>query len=190
MKNSNLRKILEKLSRKAYERKEMIFLAIGISIFTIMFFGFFKMVFFLVLLIILNIIVSLAMKNVPKTYASLELIMFSTVLIGTAYGPKAGAFFGLAMPLIFFYACGRISVFVFAYAPLYSIIGATAGMFSSYPILVVGMTYCVIYNLISSTILIVFLGGKVHRAFIFTLINTCWNLIIFKYLAPLFLSMM
>ena len=187
---SSLETVIKALARKAYKRRYQIFLGFLAMGVVLLFFGAFKMLFFLALLTALNIVVSYFAKNIPKIGTSIELIMLCTVLSGLAYGAKIGALFGFISCLLYYYGAGRFSFYVTIYAPLYAITGAIIPLFSAYSVLNIGLTAAIIYTIISSIIVIVLYSAKLYRAVLFAAVNTGFNLIIFKYAAPILLRLM
>jgi len=116
--------------------------------------------------------------------------MFSTVLAGVAYGARIGALFGAISALLYYYAAGRMSLYVTVFAPLYSIIGIIAGMLSTVPIFKIGIILTIIYTFISSIIVIIVFNARIDKAVLFGIVNTVFNFIMFKYFAPIFIALM
>jgi hypothetical protein len=86
---------------------------------------------------------------------------------------------------MYYYAAGRFSFYVAVFAPLYAIIGVAAGIFNNIDIFQLGMVCTIIYTLISSIIILILFNGRIDKAVGFALINTFFNFIMFKYIAPL-----
>jgi len=185
-----LTRIIRKLQAKAYQRRHLLASLLIALIMIIVFFGFFKMLFFLVLLLALNLGSSILAKHIPRAHTSIELIMFSTVLTGLAYGPRVGAFFGAISAICYYYAIGRFSYYVAVFAPLYALMGIIAPYFSDVGILRLGMIFTISYLVVSSTIVFVMFNARIYKAIQFAIINIPLNFIMFKYFAPIFLAVM
>lgn len=185
-----LSKFIIRLQDKIYKRRYLFTVIVLLIVLLIMFFGFFKMIFFLSLLLVLNIGSSFIAKHIPRAHTSIELIMFSTVLAGLAYGSRVGAFFGILSAILYYYAIGRFSYYVTVFAPLYALVGIIAPFFSKIPILELGMTFTIGYLLISSVIVFVLFNARMYKMAQFAIINIPFNFIMFKYFAPIFLLLM
>ena len=189
-KEEKLSRFIIRLQGKIYKRRYLLGVIILSLVLIIMFFGFFKMIFFLSLLLVLNIGSSFIAKHIPRAHTSIELIMFSTVLAGLAYGSRVGAFFGILSAILYYYAIGRFSYYVTVFAPLYALVGIIAPFFSKIPILELGMTFTIGYLLISSVIVFVLFNARMYKMAQFAIINIPFNFIMFKYFAPIFLLLM
>jgi len=189
-KEEKLSRLIIKLQGKLYKRRYLFTAAVLLLILVITFFGFFKMIFFLGLLLVLNIGSSFIAKHIPRMHTSIELIMFSTVLAGIAYGSKVGALFGILSAILYYYAIGRFSYYVTVFAPLYGLAGIIAPFFSKIPILELGMTFTIGYLIVSSVIVFVLFNARIYKMVQFAIINIPFNFIMFKYFAPIFLLLM
>ena len=177
---------------KNYVYKRRYFFGAGFLtlLLVVLFFGFIRMAFFFIGLIIANVIVSYLGKSIPRFTTSLELTMFGTVLMAIAYGSKIGAIFGLLSAIIYYYGANRFSYFVILFAPLYAVIGLLVPFFGDADIFTIGMTSTIIYTSISSTLVIIIFNAKIDKTIGFAVINTFFNFIMFKYVAPLFVMIM
>ena len=128
------------------------------------------------------------LKNTARL--GIELIMLITVLGSFAYGPKTGALLGGAAMLMDYALTARFSYFVPVTTGGYMLIGLLAGNFSSSGITAVGITAAVIYNLVTSFIIVAFMGGHIEKCIRFGVSNIALNFMLFMTIAPWLLSMM
>jgi uncharacterized membrane protein len=189
-KRNEFRRALRNISKEMYKRRYIFAVAGLFLIILFLFFGFFKMLFFFIILSLMNISFSYLTKTIPRYGTSFELIMMCTVLAGVAYGPKAGGIFGMISCILYYYGAGRFSYFVTITAPLYGIVGIAASLFSGLPLIQIGLWSAIIYGIISSVLVILIYGAHLDRALIFLTLNISFNFIIFKYAAPLLLRLM
>jgi hypothetical protein len=183
-------KINEKIKSILYKRRRLI-LSLSILLFLIIiFFDTIKMGIILGILLLLNITISYLSKNIPRYNTSLELIMFSTVLSAVSYGAKVGAIVGIVFSILYYFAANRMSLYIIVFTPLYAFFGIIAALLPYNNIFVLGMICVLLYSITSSILISIFFRGHIDKALGFILINTLFNLIIFKYLAPLFLFLM
>ena len=170
-----------------YQRR--LFFVIGALVLFLLFifFGFVKMIIILGSLVICTVILSFICRGIPYIGRSFELIMFTSVIAGTCYGPKIGALFGAITAILYYFAAGRLSIHVAVFAPLYALVGVAASQLNIFPIFFVGMVLTITYTLISSVIVVFGFGGRLEKALIFLAMNLFFNFFLFKYIAPLIL---
>jgi uncharacterized membrane protein len=189
-KEFSLKEFMIRVEKKIYPKRYLILTLVLLIAAAIGFFTILKMLFFLILLAALNVAVSIFARHLPYFKQSIELMTFSTIIAAVSYGPKVGAIFGLISCILYYFAAGRVSFYIIVFAPLYALEGLIASLFSGYPIFNVAMTAVIIYTIISSIIVVLFLGARISKAIDFAVKNTLWNIILFKYIAPIMLSVM
>ena len=128
------------------------------------------------------------LKNTARL--GIELIMLITVLGSFIYGPKAGALLGATAMLMDYALSARFSYFVPVTTAAYALIGLIAGSFASAGITSVGITATIIYNLVTSFIIIAFMGGHIDKCLRFGLSNLALNFVLFTSVAPWLLSIL
>jgi len=85
-----------------------------------------------------------------------------------------------------FIAMNRLSKFSIFVLPLYIMMGISAGLLSGAPVAAVGIGLVVVYNLISSSIILVGFRGSIIKCCAFSFVNIMWNTAMFLSLgAPL-----
>jgi hypothetical protein len=127
-----------------------------------------------------------SMKN--QSRISFELTMLITVLASFAYGPKVGAVLGAASMLMDYAFSMRFSYFMPVTITSYALIGFFAGSFSGFGIAAVGIAASVIYNLVTSVIIIFFMGGHPEKCITFGLTDIVLNSVFFTVFSPWLLS--
>ncbi len=128
------------------------------------------------------------LKNTARL--GIELIMLITVLGSFVYGPKAGALLGATAMLMDYALSARLSYFVPVTTAAYVLIGLLAGSFSAAGITAVGVTAAIIYNLVTSFIIVAFMGGHFDKCLRFGLSNIALNFVLFTAVAPKLLSIL
>lgn len=122
------------------------------------------------------------LKNTARL--GIELIMLITVLGSFVYGAKVGALLGATAMLMDYALSARFSYFVPVTTAAYMLIGIFAGSFSALGITTVGIAAAVIYNLVTSFIVVAFMGGHLDKCLRFGLSNIALNFVLFTTIAP------
>lgn len=122
------------------------------------------------------------LKNTARL--GVELIMLITVLGSFVYGAKTGALLGATAMLMDYALSARFSYFVPVTTAAYMLIGIFAGSFSALGITTVGIAAAVIYNLVTSFIVVAFMGGHLDKCLRFGLSNIALNFVLFTTIAP------
>lgn len=128
------------------------------------------------------------LKNTARL--GIELIMLITVLGSFVYGPKTGALLGAIAMLMDYALSARFSYFVPVTTAAYMLVGLVAGSFSSLGIATVGIAATIIYNLVTSFIIVAFMGGHIDKCLRFALSNLALNFVLFTAIAPKLLSIL
>ncbi|MFT4343282.1 MAG: hypothetical protein ACMXYE_00885 [Candidatus Woesearchaeota archaeon] len=186
----NAARFIRGLQKYLYRRRYSVAIILIAIILIFLFFGFIRIAFFFVTFIILNIFVSYLAKTIPRFTTSLELTLFGTVLMGVSYGSRIGAVFGLLSAILYYYGAHRFSYFIIIFAPLYAVVGIIAPLLTGYEIFTIGMICALGYTIISSILVIIIFNAKIDKTLGFAFINTVWNFVIFKYIAPLIIFLM
>lgn len=140
-------------------------------------------------LLLLNAASSFFLRAIKRSSrVSVEITMLITVLASFAYGPKTGAVLGAASMLMDYIFSMRFSYFMIVTISTYAIIGLVAGSFSSFGITAVGIAATIIYNLVTSAIIILFMGGHLEKSATFGITDIALNFVLFSAVAPWLLS--
>ena len=129
-----------------------------------------------------------ALKNTARL--GIELIMLITVLGSFVYGARTGALLGAAAMLMDYALAARFSYFVPITTAAYALIGLAAGSFSASGITAVGIAATIIYNIVTSFIIVAFMGGHLEKCLRFGLSNIALNFVLFTAVAPKLLSIL
>lgn len=128
------------------------------------------------------------LKNTGRL--GIELTMLITVLASFTYGAKTGALLGAAAMLIDYAASMRFSLFMPVTVSTYALIGAIAGNFAGLGITAVGIAAAAIYNIVTSAIIVMFMGGHIDKCARFGLTNIAANILLFTAVAPWLLAVL
>ena len=129
-----------------------------------------------------------ALKNTARF--GIELIMLITVLGSFVYGAKTGALLGATAMLMDYALSARFSYFVPVTTAAYVLIGLLASSFSGAGITAVGIAATIIYNIVTSFIIVAFMGGHIDKCLRFGLSNLALNFVLFTTVAPWLLSIL
>lgn len=136
-----------------------------------------KRIFFLLTVTLASLITSLIIGFVqPMKIAGIELVTFSTILIGSLFSPLVGAFFGVSLLVMHMivaqYHGGAYLVWTI---PEYALIGILSGILTS-----VGMLVAMIIavNLVNSLLTLVFYRENSGRHLIFSAGNAIFNIVL------------
>ena len=124
-------------------------------------------------------------KRFMRAPPAIELVTFSTVMIGIGYGPVAGAVFGAVATLAAEILNSGVDAFIIGYIPARAIIGAVSAFFPTANIVTLGLSMSVLYNALAQP-LYAFQGDAELRMklFAFVIINVPFNFLIFSFLGP------
>jgi hypothetical protein len=126
------------------------------------------------------------MKN--QSRISIEFTMLITILASFAYGAKTSAVLGAVSMLIDYAFSARFSYFMPVTITAYALIGFFAASFTSLGITAVGIASTIIYNAVTSLIIIGFMGGHANKSITFGLTDLALNFVLFTAVAPWLLS--
>lgn len=111
-----------------------------------------------------------------------ELILFSTVVSGYAYGPLIGSVVGVTSFALATYFSNKFTVYIFPSFIIYFLAGFLASFFNN--ITIFGLVFEVIYVTALSYISIKILKNQLDRTIIFAVTSLIWNFWIFTSIAP------
>ncbi|MEK6968778.1 MAG: hypothetical protein AABX51_09225 [Nanoarchaeota archaeon] len=171
------------------ERRSLFFILFGIiSILSL--FIFFRVAFFVIFLIMLNLaggfIVS--RQRMVLTMFGFEFVTFSTIFAGFAFGPIIGLIVGLLGRM-----CEAISMkhsFSLAVTlPLYAALGFLAGTIHPNNFVSAGIMLAIAFSIISSALTFIFLQGRPITTIVFTTTQIIFSILLISYLFPVFFTL-
>ena len=128
------------------------------------------------------------LKNTARI--GIELIMLITVLGSFVYGPKTGALLGATAMLMDYALSARFSYFVPVTTASYALIGLFAGSLAGLGITTAGIAATIVYNLVTSFVIVAFMGGHLDKCLRFGLSNLALNFVLFTAVTPKLLSVL
>lgn len=144
-----------------------------------------------VLIFLLNALICLFLRPLKNdARVGIELNMLTAVLGSFVFGGKAGALLGFAAMLMEYALTARFSYFSPVTTLTYAVIGFSAVHFSALGITAVGIVATVFYNVITSTIIVAFMGGHIEKCARFGISDIAINAAIFTTAAPWLLSIL
>jgi hypothetical protein len=126
---------------------------------------------------------STSYKRIFRIPPAIELVTFTTVVVGLAYGPVVGALYGAIVTFTAELMTNALDVFILSFVPSRAVIGFAAGwlfdLFSS-SMLLTGLAASVLYNLLCQPMYLLMsdMGMRMKSVF-FILLNVGSNFVIF-----------
>ncbi len=114
----------------------------------------------------------------------IEFSTLITILASFVYGGKVAALLGPLAVLTEYALTARFSYFTPVTTMAYALIGFFAGNFSGLGITAVGIAAAVIYNIITSVVIVSFMGGHLEKCLRFAFTNIPINIMLFAAVAP------
>ncbi len=167
------------------QRKRLLFGA-AIGLLLILFFG--NYIKDVVVLLILGTIavLSTAYKRFMRVPPAVELVTFSTVMVGISYGPVTGAVFGAVVTLAAEIFNSGVDAFIIGYIPARAVVGAVSSFFPAANIAYLGLSMSILYNLISQPLYALQSDAELRvKLLAFVIVNVSSNFIIFSLLGGL-----
>ncbi len=187
---------LEELRKRIYlyvkDRKRLALTLLGLLLLLMLMLSnqYLKSIFFIVILLAANLVISFVLRPLGRFYIGFELILLSTVLVSVAFGPKAGMIMGLLSAIVNYIANMRFSIYCLVEVPLYMLIGLGAYFFQSMGIVMVGLIAVIAYNLLLNIAVLLFMPTTLTVSFIWSITNIGVNYILFNLFAPTMLRLM
>lgn len=122
-------------------------------------------------------------------YIGLELCTMATVLTALAYGPAFGVFTGFFSIFIGFVLSGHFKPTYFVSVLAMPLIGVIVPLFSSLPLLYLGLLMTLIYDLIILPLYVLF-GSRVASSAVFFVTHIMLNFWFFSAVAPFIYGIM
>jgi hypothetical protein len=120
-------------------------------------------------------------KRYLRVPSALEFVTFGTVLVGSAYGPVAGAVFALATSFAAEVISGGIDAFVVIYLPVRVVSGVLAAVLPFSSITAIGITVTLFINAASQPPYFFQPDTELRiKAVIYLVLNLVWNSLLFN----------
>ena len=142
------------------------------------------------ILLVTHAATSFALRGIKKLRIGIEMNLLITVLGAFVYGAKVGALLGVAAMLIDYVFSLRLSYFAIVTTAAYALIGFFAGFSTGISITTVGIAAAIAYNISTSFIIVMFMGGHIDKCVRFGLTNIALNAVLFSTIAPTLLKLM
>lgn len=137
---------------------------------------------------------STSYKRFIRIPPAVELITFTTVLVGLAYGPLVGAIYGAIVSFTAEIMTNALDIFILTFVPSRAVVGLAAGfafdLFNG-NILYTGVALSIMYNLIAQPFYIFLADVEMRmKSFFFLFLNIGSNFIIFAVLGKLMVKLL
>jgi hypothetical protein len=144
-----------------------------------------KSFFFIALFLLINLVFGLIAGSLGFSSIGVEVVTFSIIMTGAAFGPVAGIFMGITGRLIEAFSSKRIHSLIIT-LPLYAIVGFVAGIFggAGTNIAMLGIIISMAYAIIAGFSSALILGAKPSKAVMFSLVSGVLNVLFFISIAP------
>lgn len=130
-------------------------------------------------------VLSTIYKRFMRVPPAVEMVTFSTVMVGLAYGPVAGAVFGAVATLAAEVFNSGIDAFIIGYIPARAIVGAVSAFFPGANIVMLGLWMSILYNLVAQPLYAIQSDAELRmKLLMFVIVNISSNFIIFSMLGP------
>lgn len=134
--------------------------------------------------------VAWTMNRAGMKRVGIELSTLSTVLIGVSYGPVVGAAMGFAVIMLQVTAGQYTGSYIIWVIPSYAVAGLLSGVMSSMDVFVLGMGLTVGMQAIFAALTSFTASGRLQAYLPYAVTNVVFNLLVFRYVAPVLLPLM
>lgn len=122
-------------------------------------------------------------KRFMRVPPAVELVTFSTVMVGVSHGPIAGAIFGAVITLAAEVFNSGVDAFIIGYIPARAVIGAASAFFPGASIAWLGLWMSVLYNVVAQPLYALQSDAELRvKLLAFVIINISSNFVIFSLL--------
>ncbi len=163
--------------------------AIILILLMILLLGFAKSLVFVIGLLLINVILGLIVRPFKQFLSGVEIVTLITIVPSLAYGGVSGAIVGGIALITNFIAIQRVTFIVLIMLPTMVVLALVAPLFGGLGITAVGIGANIIYNLVL-LLSVVLLGRDLPKVSIYVVVNTLFNILIFKTVAPGLLRVM
>ena len=139
----------------------------------------------IVIILVLGLVAVLSTmyKRYMRAPPAVELITFSTVMIGIAYGPLHGAIFGAVTTLVAEILNSCLDAFIVGYIPARAVVGFVSAFFPTAGIVPLGLAMSILYNAIAQPLYAFQSDAELRMKLLaFVLINVPFNFLVFSFL--------
>lgn len=140
-------------------------------------------------LTVATLVLSYVVGSLGLRSTGVELLTFTTVLAGVAFGPVGGAAAGFLLALGQLVVGRFIGVFILWVVPGYAVAGALAGLLSE-PVSIVGTGIVIGLHAVFSGFTLYFTPGNFSRYLPYAAGNIAFNLVLFQFAAPAAVGLM
>ena len=168
-----------------FQRKRLLFGTIAGLLLLVLFRDYVKDAIVLLILGIIAVL-STVYKRFIRVPPAVELVTFSTVMVGISHGPITGAVFGAVVTLAAEVFNSGVDAFIIGYIPARAVVGAVSSFFPGANIVYLGLSMSIIYNLISQPLYALQSDAELRMKLLtFVIVNVSSNFIIFSLLGGL-----
>lgn len=131
-------------------------------------------------------VLSTVYKRFMRVPPAVELVTFSTVMVGISHGPITGAVFGAVVTLAAEIFNSGVDAFIIGYIPARAVVGAVSSFFPGANIVVLGLWMSILYNLIAQPLYALQSDAELRvKLLAFVIVNVSSNFVIFSLLGGL-----
>ncbi|HLD19224.1 MAG TPA: hypothetical protein VJB90_04405 [Candidatus Nanoarchaeia archaeon] len=171
------------------DRRSLFIIIFGLISILILFM-FFRVAFFVIFLVLLNLAGGFVVsrQRMVLNMFGFEFVTFSTIFAGFAFGPVIGVIIGVLGRL-----CEAVSMkhnFSLAVTlPMYAGLGFLAGIIHPSNVVAAGIMMAIAFSIIGSAMTFVLLQGRPFTMAVFTTTQIIFNFLLISYLFPIFFTL-
>lgn len=125
-------------------------------------------------------------KRYVRVPPAVELVTFGTVITGVAYGPVAGAVFGVVVTILAEVFNSGIDFFIVGYIPARAAVGFASAFFPAAGMIPLGLWMSVLYNVIAQPLYAFQSDAELRlKLFAFIITNISFNFLAFSFFGEL-----
>ncbi len=179
---NSIRALAARSISSLFQRKKLVFWTALVMVLLLLFRNYLKDIVVLSLLGIIAIF-STGYKRFMRVPPAIELVTFSTVMVGISHGPVVGAIFGAVITLAAEIFNSGVDAFILGYIPARAIVGAAAAFFPGASIAWLGLWMSLLYNAIAQPLYALQSDAELRvKLLAFVIINITSNFVIFSLL--------
>ncbi len=179
---NSIRELATRSLSSLFQRKQLVFGTAIVLMLMLLFRNYIKDAVVLLLLGIIAVL-STIYKRFMRVPPAIELVTFSTVMVGISHGPVAGAVFGAVTTIAAEVFNSGVDAFIIGYIPARAIVGAVSAFFPGASIVMLGLWMSVLYNLVAQPLYALQSDAELRMKLLaFVVINISSNFIIFSLL--------
>ena len=168
-----------------FQRKRLLFWTIAALMLLMLFRNYIKDIIILLTLGIIAVF-STIYKRFMRVPPAVELVTFSTVMVGISHGPITGAIFGAVITLAAEIFNSGVDAFIIGYIPARAIVGVVSSFFPGANIVLLGLWMSILYNLVAQPLYALQSDAELRvKLLAFIIINIGSNFVIFSLLGAI-----